>query len=84
MKKATKDVVDVLSSYGFQPSVQEPTHIDGHTIDQIFYNRNDFDSSLKLAVCTDLILSDHYAVYFTIPCSMHNKPYNSVEMKHFC
>ena len=83
VKKSTKDVVDVFSSYGLQPSIQEPTHIEGHTIDQIFYNRNDFDSSLKLTVCTDLILSDHYAVYFTIPCSMHNKPYNSVEIKHF-
>ena len=83
MRKATKDVVDVFSSYGLQPSVQEPTHIEGYTIDQIFYNRNDFDSSLKLAVCTDSILSDHYAVHFTIPCSMHNKPYNYVEMKQF-
>ena len=59
MRQATKDVVDVLSSYGFQQSIQEPTHIDGHTIDQIFYNRNDFVSSLKLTVCEDLVLSDH-------------------------
>ena len=30
-----------------------------------------------------MVLSDHYAVYFTIPYSIHNNQYNSVEVKLF-
>lgn len=68
INKASRDVIDIFSSYGLDPLVGEPTHVKGHTIDQIFYNCNDFDSQFNHTVSTENSISDHYALYFTIPC----------------
>ena len=67
--RASDDVTHVFNNYLLRPLIYEPTHTGGHTIDQIFYNRDDMDPSMDYTICRDLLLSDHYAIYFTIPYS---------------
>ena len=75
MDTSAKSVVNILSGYGLQPTVYEPTHRKGHTLDQIFCNSNDFLTSLQPTVSHDVVVSDHFAVHFTIPMMHRDSPH---------
>ena len=71
MSTSAISVVNSLYGYGLQPTVFEPTHREGHTLDQIFCNSNDFLTAVQPTVSHDVVVSDHFAIHFTIP-KMHS------------
>ena len=54
MERDTTNVIDVFNNYQLQPSVTEPTHKEGHTLDQIFYNRNILNFPMEPSISTKL------------------------------
>ena len=63
---------NVFNNYQLQPLVTEPTHRGGHTLDQIFYNRNIINFPMEPSISTELTNCDHYPIFFTIPFSRDN------------
>ena len=56
MSTSAISVVDSLYGYGLQPTVFEPTHREGHTLDQIFCNSNDFLTAVQPTVSHDVVV----------------------------
>ena len=78
------NVTNVFNNYQLQPLVTEPTHRGGHTLDQIFYNRNIINFPMEPSISTELTNCDHYPIFFTIPCSRDtNKLSGFKETIHF-
>ena len=59
----TANLLETSTCYNLTQHVSEPTHIAGHTID-LLYTRSDDD--LITSCKTDTLLSDHFAIHFSI------------------
>lgn len=71
LERRTIDVIHVFQNYQLGAVVTEPTHIHGHTLDQIFYNKDTLDLP-EPSVYSDLKDSDHFPTFFTLPYSIDN------------
>ena len=70
--KLSIDFISLMQSHSLQQHVNSFTHISGNTLDLVFSCIN---SSLIISILdTKHLLSDHYAVYFTVNYPMPTKP----------
>ena len=67
--KYVKALADLTSSFGLSQFVTGPTHKLGHTIDLVFANRFEFD--LPPIQPTNLDISDHLPIFFSLPSYNH-------------
>ena len=83
--RPTIDAINVFENYQLRPVVTEPTHKQGHTLDQIFYNIDTLNHQIESSVRSDLTDSDHYPIFFTLPNSNdnNNKPRGTTELINF-
>ena len=65
--KEARQFLALMSSYGLNQVVKEPTHRCGHTLDQIYYN--EFQLHLSYEVVRDVsgVSSDHSPLVIQIP-----------------
>ena len=60
----TVEYVNLLTSHGLHQHVKQPTHISGNTLDHIITHEE--EPGIKISVCKDSAISDHYPISFTI------------------
>ena len=81
--KFVKACNDVISSFGMQCQVSEPTHINGGILDQIIsYSRSD---TLQCSTEVDNLNnlgSDHYPVYCSVNIELSKKKYEKVSFRN--
>ena len=76
LERATIDVINVLDNYQLQSVVRDSTHKRGHTLDQIFYDRDNLNHHIEHSVDSSQTVSDHYPIFFTLPYSNENNKSN--------
>ena len=79
--KYVKALANLTSSFGLSQFVTGPTHKLGHTIDLVFANRFEFD--LPAIQPTNLEISDHLPIFFSLPNYNHkSKSINNKQISY--
>ena len=65
--KDAKSLKTLMSAHGLMQAIQEPTHRDGHTLDQVYYN--DCQLEINHTVINDNLglTTDHFPILLEIP-----------------
>ena len=57
-----------MQAYGLTQLINEPTHKNEHTLDQIYINQNQMELVCEVIPGTLDISTDHYPIIFKLPC----------------
>lgn len=71
---------DLMSSFGLSQLVNGPTHKAGHTLDLIFMNNFEVQSTVSNPI--DFCVGDHFPVYLSL-CNVHNRTNRITNHKNY-
>ena len=78
-----KQTLDIFTSYGMKKLVNEPTHINGSSLDQIFVHSNNKSIVSSLSVDSQNVLgSDHFPVFCTFNVTVVQKYFKTIQFRN--